>query len=137
MYVPHVFGYNVTVLYMIYVATRFFAGTVAAKIYDSHNFGQPMHFMPVLHFKTKLCEHFCIRMMLKFDRRRLSHCINAIERRHHTIRSIFLRLKYVQPTVSDALHAICAIRISNDVSRVDGKGIYQATCYQSETHTCR
>ena len=40
---------------------------------------------------------------------------NPIEPRHRTIRSIFLGLKNAEPSVSDALHSVRAIRISNDL----------------------
>ena len=43
------------------------------------------------------------------------HCKNPLEPRHGTIRSIFLRLKSADTTTSDAIQAIRAVRISNDL----------------------
>ena len=53
------------------------------------------------------------------------HCKNPIEPRHGTIRSIFLRLKNSDVNVSDELHAIRAIRISNDLYGSDTLSAYE------------
>lgn len=53
------------------------------------------------------------------------HAKNAIEPRNRTIRSMFLRLKNAEPDLSDNLHAIRAIRISNDLYGSDTLSAYE------------
>lgn len=65
----------------------------------------------------------------------LQHCKNTIEPRNSMIRLIFLRLKHAEPDFSDSVHAVRAIRISNDLYGLDtlssseiSKGLVKPLC---------
>ena len=53
------------------------------------------------------------------------HCKNPIDPRHGVIRSIFLKLKHAEPDVSDELHAIRSVRMSNDLYGTDTLSAYE------------
>lgn len=133
----HMFLDKTTVLHMMDVSTRFSVGTVVDStsmenvIYHLENLWFSQFWPPnSIHvdgaFQNEIMKLFLSRYdveMRPVPPRR--HSKNPIEPRYCIIRSIFLRLKHSEPNVSDYLHAVRAIRISNDLYRSDTLSAYE------------
>lgn len=133
----HCFLDSVTVFHVMDVATRYSAGAVVdnksidTAIYSFEQIWISQFWPPgsiqadnafVENGFDKLRELYDIELRPVPPRR---HQKSPIEPRHSTIRSIFLRLKSASPSTSDALHAIRAIRISNDLYGLDKMSAFE------------
>lgn len=127
VYLDHFFLDSVTVLHCMDASTRFSAGAVVEstsmesairtiELVWFSQFWPPSSFQADGAFNNDIFKSFLD--IYDVDLRPVPprrHCKNAIEPRHGTIRSIFLRLKSADSKTSDSLHAIRSIRISNDL----------------------
>lgn len=125
--IDHFFLDSLTVFHCMDVATHFSAGSIvestsmesaihSIELIWFSQFWTPSFFQADGTFQNDQFKPFLKRYEIELrpvpPRR---HCINPIDPRHGTIRSIFLRLKSAEPQKPDRLHTIRAIRISNDL----------------------